>query len=78
MDIGLLAQKGSLFLTRPSLMTYTEKRADLVAHAEDLFEVLQNGAVRIEISQTFPLKEAAKAHQTLESRKTTGSCLLML
>jgi len=77
LDIGLLAQKGSLFLTRPSLMTYTEKREDLEAHARDLFEVLQNGAVRLEISQTFPLKEAAEAHRALESRKTTGSCLLM-
>jgi len=77
LDIGLLAQKGSLFLTRPSLMTYTEKREDLEAHARDLFEVLQNGAVKIEISQTFPLKEAAEAHRALESRKTTGSCLLM-
>lgn len=77
LDISLLAQKGSLFLTRPSLMTYTEKREDLEAHAEDLFEVLQNGAVRIDISQTFPLKEAAEAHRAMESRKTTGSCLLM-
>jgi len=77
MDIGLLAQKGSLFLTRPSLMTYTEKREDLEAHAQDLFEVLQNGAVKIEISQTFPLKEAAEAHFAMESRQTTGSCLLI-
>ncbi len=77
MDIGLLAQKGSLFLTRPSLMTYTEKREDLEAHAQDLFEVLQNGAVKIEISQTFPLKEAAAAHREMEARNTTGSCLLI-
>lgn len=77
MDIGLLAQKGSLFLTRPSLMTYTEKREDLEAHAQDLFEVLQNGAVKIEISRKFALEEAAKAHRAMESRKTTGSCLLI-
>ena len=77
LDIGLLAQKGSLFLTRPSLMTYTEKREDLETHAEDLFEVLQSGAVKIEISRTFPLKEAAGAHRVIESRKTTGSCLLI-
>lgn len=77
LDIGLLAQKGSLFLTRPSLMTYTEKREDLEAHARDLFEVLQAGAVKIDIFKEFPLKEAAVAHKEMEARNTTGSCLLI-
>ena len=76
-DAGLLAAKGSLFLTRPSLMTYTEKREDLVAHAEDLFDVVQHKAVKIEIGQTYPLSEAAQAHRDLEGRKTMGSTILI-
>lgn len=76
-DIGLLAAKGSLFLTRPSLMTYTEKREDLLAHAADLFKVVENGAVKIEIRQTYALKEAAQAHRDLEARKTSGSTILI-
>jgi NADPH2:quinone reductase len=77
MDLGLLAEKGSLFLTRPSLMTYTAKREDLLAHAQDLFDVVEKGAVKIEIGQTFPLKDAALAHASLESRKTTASTVLI-
>jgi len=76
-DPGLLAAKGSLFLTRPSLMAYTAKRADLVASATELFEVVASGAVHIEIGQTFPLAEAAEAHRALEGRRTTGSTLLI-
>ncbi len=76
-DISILAAKGSLYLTRPSLATYTSKRADLVATANDLFEVVQNGAVKIEVNQTFPLQNAAEAHVALESRKTTGSTVLL-
>ena len=76
-DPGLLAAKGSLFLTRPSLMVYTAKRADLLDHARDLFEVVENGAVKIEIKQTYPLAEAAQAHRDLEARKTTGSTILI-
>ena len=76
-DLGLLAAKGSLFLTRPSLMTYTEKQPDLVAHAEDLFDVVQKGAVKISIGQTYELAEAATAHRALERRKTTGSTILI-
>lgn len=76
-DLGLLAAKGSLFLTRPSLMTYTAKREDLLAHAKDLFDVVEKGAVKIEIGQTFPLKDAALAHASLESRKTTASTVLI-
>ncbi len=76
-DPGILAAKGSLFLTRPSLMTYTAKRKDLLAHARDLFEVVEKGAVKIEVKQTYPLSEAAQAHRDLEDRKTTGSTILI-
>ncbi|MBN8892360.1 MAG: quinone oxidoreductase [Rhodospirillales bacterium 70-18] len=76
-DVGLLGAKGSLFLTRPSLATYTAKRSDLLAAATDLFEVVQNGAVSIRVNQTFPLKDAAAAHRALESRQTTGSTVLL-
>lgn len=76
-DPGLLAQKGSLFLTRPSLMAYTAKRADLLASAADLFAVVASGAVKIEINQQYPLAEAAQAHRDLEARKTTGSTILI-
>lgn len=75
---GLLAAKGSLFLTRPTLMTYTAKRADLLTTANDLFEVVQSGAVKIPISQTYPLKDAAQAHRDLEARKTTGATVLII
>lgn len=76
-DVGLLAAKGSLFLTRPTLATYTARRDDLVASANALFEVVRKGAVRIEVNQRFPLKDAAEAHRTLEARKTTGSTILL-
>ena len=77
LDLGVLAAKGSLFLTRPSLMTYTARREDLLAHAQDLFKVVTEGAVKIEINQTYPLAEAALAHRDLEARKTTGSTILI-
>ncbi len=76
-DPGLLAAKGSLFLTRPSLMTYTAERDALRAHARDLFEVVMSEAVKVEVRQTYPLAEAARAHQDLEARKTTGSTVLL-
>ncbi|MCB1808034.1 MAG: quinone oxidoreductase [Candidatus Competibacteraceae bacterium] len=74
---GMLAAKGSLFLTRPTLMDYTAKREDLLATANELFEVVSSGAVKIEINQTYPLAEAAQAHRDLEARKTTGSTILL-
>ena len=77
LELGVLAAKGSLFLTRPSLMTYTEKREDLLAHANDLLDVVQRGAVKIAIGQTYPLSEASVAHRDLEGRKTTGSTILI-
>jgi NADPH2:quinone reductase len=72
-DLGIFAQKGSLFFTRPTLNTYAAKRADMLAMAQDLFNAVLSGKVKIEINQTYPLKEAAQAHRDLESRKTTGS-----
>jgi NADPH2:quinone reductase len=75
-DAGILAGKGSLFLTRPTLNTYAAKREDLVAMADDLFSVVGSGAVKIEINQTYPLKDAAQAHRDLQGRKTTGSTVL--
>ena len=77
LNTGILAAKGSLFLTRPSLMTYTEKREDLLAHARDLFDVVEKGEVKVEINQTYPLSEAARAHEELEGRKTKGSSVLL-
>jgi NADPH:quinone reductase len=76
-DLGILSQKGSLYVTRPTLMTYTAERAHLVASANELFDVVQRGAVRIEINQRFPLRDAAEAHRALEGRRTTGSTLLL-
>jgi NADPH2:quinone reductase len=77
MDLGIFAAKGSLFFTRPSLMTYTQKREDLLVHARDLFEVVESGAVKIEVKQSYPLSEVARAHKDLEDRKTIGSTLLI-
>jgi len=77
LDIGVLAAKGSLFLTRPSLMAYTAQRNDLLAHATDLFNVVEAGAVKISVGQTYSLKDAAQAHRDLEARKTTGSTILI-
>ena len=76
-DLGLLSAKGSLFLTRPTLMVYTAKREDLLAHAADLFEVVTRGAVKIEVRQTYRLAEASRAHREVEARKTTGSTILI-
>lgn len=76
-DIGILAAKGSLYLTRPTLATYTAKREDLEMHAAALFDVVAKGAVKIRVNQTFPLKDAAEAHRALEARKTTGSTILL-
>ena len=73
----VLSQKGSLYLTRPTLMAYTATRADLEESANALFEVVGKGAVKIRIDQTYPLREAAQAHRDLEARKTTGATILL-
>jgi NADPH2:quinone reductase len=76
-DVGLLGRKGSLFLTRPSVFTYIAKRADLERYAGALFDVLRSGKVKIEVTRTWPLAEAAEAHRALEARATTGSLVLL-
>jgi len=74
---GLLAAKGSLYLTRPTLATYIARREDLEQGARELFEVVSDGSVRIEVRQTYPLDEVARAHRDLEARRTSGSSLLI-
>ena len=76
-DPLLLSQKGSLFITRPNLMHYAAKREDLLAMAAELFDVVKSGAVKVEVNQTYRLFDAAHAHRDLESRKTTGSSVLI-
>jgi NADPH:quinone reductase len=76
-DLSLLAQKGSLYITRPTLVTYTARREDLEAMANELFDVVKSGKVKIEVNQTYALKDAAQAHRDLEGRKTTGSTVLL-
>jgi len=76
-DVGILAAKGSLFLTRPTLATYTATRADLLASTGALFDVVLKGAVKIEVNQRFALADAAAAHRALEARQTTGSTILL-
>ena len=75
---GILAQKGSLFLTRPTLFSYIEKRGELEQSATALFDMVRSGKVRIDIGQRFPLAEAAEAHRALEARETTGSTVLTI
>ena len=76
-ELGVLAQHGSLYLTRPTLATHIAERADLLAMAEDLFATVRSGTVRIAISQRYQLRDAAQAHRDLEARKTTGSGILL-
>ena len=76
-DPLLLSQKGSLFLTRPTLMHYTARRDDLLALGADLFAVVAAGKLRVEIHQTYPLADVVKAHRDLEARKHTGSTVLL-
>ncbi|MDX2157114.1 MAG: quinone oxidoreductase [Hyphomicrobiaceae bacterium] len=76
-NCGILAAKGSLFMTRPSLAAYTSSRTDLVETANDLFDVVSKGIVKINVNHTYALKDAAQAHRDLEGRKTTGSVVLL-
>ena len=76
-DINLLQHKGSLFATRPTLNHYAAKREDLLATANDLFDKVGSGAVKIPASHKYALKDAAQAHKDLEGRKTTGSVILL-
>ena len=77
LDLQLLAAKGSLYVTRPTLFTYIAKRDDLMSSAAELFEVVHTGGVKVEVGQTFPLRDAAEAHRALEARATTGSTVLL-
>ena len=76
-DLLSLSTKGSLYVTRPTLGTYVAKREDLLANANDLFDVVSKGIVKINVNHTYPLKDAAQAHRDLEGRKTTGSIVLL-
>jgi NADPH2:quinone reductase len=76
-DMSLLAQKGSLFATRPTLFVYAAKREVLESMAAELMDVVGNGHVRVEVNQTFALAEAAEAHHALEGRRTTGATVLL-
>ncbi|RWX62709.1 quinone oxidoreductase [Mesorhizobium sp. M4B.F.Ca.ET.089.01.1.1] len=76
-SMSLLAQKGSLFATRPTLFVYNARREDLVASAEALFDVVLSGAVEIKINQRYALKDAGRAHSDLEGRRTTGTTVLI-
>ena len=76
-NLGILSQKGSLYVTRPTLATYIAKREDLVKRANDLFNAVKSRKVKIEITGRYKLDEAAQAHRDLESRKTTGSVILL-
>ena len=76
-DLQILSAKGSLYATRPTVMTYVARRQDLLANANELFDVVSKGAVKIAASRTYPLREAAQAHRDLEARKTTGSVVLI-
>jgi NADPH2:quinone reductase len=72
-----LASRGSLFITRPTVFTYTARREDLEEMAADLFGMVQSKKIKIEINQRYALKDVAQAHRDLESRKTTGSTILI-
>ena len=76
-ELSLLTQKGSLYVTRPTLATYTATRAELEATAQDLFDVVRSGKVKVEVRHTYALKDAAQVHGDLEGRKTTGSVVMI-
>ena len=75
-DIGILSQKGSLYLTRPTLATYTATRADLEATANEVFEVIREGKVKVEVRHTYALAVAGQVHRDLEGRRTIGSIVM--
>ncbi|HET6264275.1 MAG TPA: quinone oxidoreductase [Usitatibacter sp.] len=77
LNTGLLAAKGSLYVTRPTLISYTAKREELVAAAKELFDLVLAGKIKVTPRQSYALKDAAQAHRDLEGRKTTGSTVLV-
>jgi NADPH:quinone reductase len=76
-DIGILSQKGSLYLTRPTMASYTASRSDREATAKDVFDVIRDGKVKVEIRHTYPLAEFAQVHRDLEGRRTVGSIVMI-
>lgn len=76
-SLSELAKRGSLFVTRPSMMDYTKTREELLASAGELFQMLAGGLVKVTVTNRFPLREAQKAHEALEGRQTTGSTVLL-
>jgi len=72
-----LGARGSLFITRPAIMHYLETRADLLEAADALFAVMRAGVVKSQVKHTYPLREAAKAHQAIHNHETTGSTVLL-
>ena len=76
-DAGILAAKGSLYLTRPTLFSYAGEPTAYAAMAAELFELVATEKIKIEVNQTYPLREAVQAHSDLEARKTTGSTILL-
>ena len=77
LDPGILAAKGSLYLTRPSLGHYSATREELLSRADDVLDWVAKGELKLRIEKTFPLSDAAEAHRELESRRTTGKLLLI-
>lgn len=78
LELGLLAQKGSLYVTRPTLATYVAKREDLLVAAAEVFDLVRRGVLKANLNQEYPLKEAAEAHRALEARRTTGASVLTM
>jgi NADPH2:quinone reductase len=76
-DLGILSAKGSLYVTRPTLMSYTATRAELLGSARALFKMVAAGKVKIRINQTYKLDDVVQAHRDLEGRKTTGSTIIV-
>ncbi len=77
-DIGVLAQKGSLFITRPTLTTYTQNYSDFIMMCGEMLDMVYQGVLKIKVGQSFYLKDAAHAHEELEARKTTGATILVV
>lgn len=77
-DLMLLAAKGSLYVTRPTLWSRLNNREDLASRADEVFKMLMRGQLRITVNQSYPLKEAGRAHLALESRKASGATILTL
>jgi NADPH2:quinone reductase len=76
-DLNILAPKGSLFVTRPSLNTYSASRDELLSRTADLFRWIGSGELKLTIGKTYPLNDVARAHHDLEGRRTVGKVLLI-